>query len=472
MGTNYKTINMKDQLEYTLNAARKIYFSGNENFHNFYDVTLSLIAWNLLSDTHIPISIFKDTLFDQYSFSSILKTVVQNEEGTHSIINEALHYWDDLLQKQQKSECEFLKLEEAITQNIPENDWHKILQLWAAFFSTFPYDNQNILFELWECIEKYFVIDHKSENVHMVPTALISIMTQYLKSEDKKVSVYDPYARTGNLLAGAQHTLTEIQEITGLSSARLSWKLATIRMLFTAVGSNIHLSTPDKDVLPNKIFDIIISNPPYGDNRDNIKIPIQDKHLVTIAKKSRRLEVIFLSHMLDRLSMDGQAAILLPYVFLTGGSTVSDLMKYMLHQNILDIVVEFPQGLFEYTAIAPVLFCINKKRKPDEDIVIINATNEVSKSGRQLYLNEKTLSDWIQQTTDGSISDGKKVIRVTPDKVINGDYNLYKLLHRHEKEDNNERIPAAELLMESEKIKNDLVAIQQEIAVLIQNYNN
>jgi type I restriction enzyme M protein len=451
---------------------RKIYASGNESFHNFYDVTLSLIAWNLLSNVCTSIFNFKDSAFDKNSFQSVSKTASHNTKNIYSVINKTLHYWDNLLQKQQKCESALLRWDEGVKENFSENDWGKILRLWEKFFSTFSSNNQDILCELWEYIEKYFVADYNNENVHMAPAALISSMTQYLEYEGKEISVYDPYARTGNLLAEAQRTLTGVKEITGTSSTRLAWKLATIRLLFTGVRLNIHLSTPDTDIVEDKMINVILSNPPYGDSRDNINISIQDKHLSTIARKSKRLEVIFLSHMLDRLTTDGRAAILLPYVFLTGGSTVKNLMEYILQQNILDIVVELPQGLFEHTAIAPVLFCFNKKREINKNIVLINAINEVSKSGRQLNLNEKILSRWIQQIGDGNIPDGKKIIQVAPDEAINGDYNFYKLLHRHEKKDNKEWKSAAKLLAESEELQNNLVCVQQEIAALIQNYNN
>lgn len=463
---------MQNQLEYTLNTTRKICASENQSFHNFYDVTVSLIAWNLLSNIPNPVFNIKDAEYDKNSFSSVLKTVSQNVEKIHPTITEAIQYWDNLLQKELKCEAGLLKWDEIVIENLQENDWFQILRLWENFFSIFPADNPDTIFRLWEYIENYFVADNNNENVHLVPAALISNMTQYLKCTSKEISVYDPYARTGNLLVEAKRTLKGVHEVTGVSSTRLSWKIANIRLLFTGARSSVHLNTSHKGIYEDKMFNTILSNPPYGDIRDNINISIQNKHLATIAKKSKRLEVVFLSHMLDRLATDGRAAILLPYVFLTGGSTVKDLMKYILQQNILDIVVELPQGLFEHTAIAPVLFCLNKNRQTNESIVLINAVNEVFKSGRQLYLNEKKLSDWIQQTKEGVIPDEKKIIRVTPDETINGDYNFYKLLHRHEKEDNNERKPADKLLVESEEIQNNLAYVQREIALLIQNYNN
>ncbi|WP_177733937.1 HsdM family class I SAM-dependent methyltransferase [Flavobacterium inviolabile] len=463
---------MQNRLEKTLDETRKIYVSGNESFRDFCDFTLSIITWNLLSDARISPPNFKNTTSDKYNFTSVLKTLSHNAVNIHSTINEALHYWNNLLQNQQKYGLALLKWDDAITENLPGNSWKLILQLWGKFFSIFPSDNRDILCEFWEYIERYFVAAYNNENAYLTPVALISTMTQYLRGEEKNISIYDPYARTGNLLAGAQHIVPGVQEIVGMSSTRLSWKLATIRLLFTGVQSNIHLSNSSKIDVNNDTFDMILSNPPYGDSRDSISISVKDQHLATIIQKTKRLEVLFLSHMLDKLSDDGRAAILLPSVFLTGSSSVKSLMAYILYRNILDVVVELPQGLFERTAIAPVLFCLNKKRKKDKNIILINATNEMFKSGRQLYLNEKTLTAWLQQIQDGSIPNEKNIIKVAPHEVVTADYNFYKLLHLQEKEDNGERKPVAQLLVEGEQIQNNLVLVQREIAVLIQNYNN
>jgi type I restriction-modification system DNA methylase subunit len=471
-GNKLKNTDMQNQLEYTLNTTRKIYASGSQSPHNFYDIVVTIIAWNLLSNIQSPNFNITEEEYGKHSFSSVLKTINLNaQKSNYSIINEALQFWDNLLQKKLKLRISILDWEESGTGNLSERNRDQILNLWKDFFSMFPFDDLNAVSKLWESIENYCLANNNNEDAHLAPAALISTMTQYLDSTYKQISIYDPYSRTGNLLSDAMYNLTGVNEITGISSTQLSWKIANMRLLFFEATSNVHLNNYPEHIDGDKTFDVIISNPPYGDIRNNLNISIQDKRLAIIAGKSKRLEVVFLSHMLDRLSSNGKAAILLPYVFLTGSSTVKDLMEYILEQNILDIVIELPQGLFEHTAIAPVLFFFKKNRQSSDNVVLINSIKEVSKSGRQLYLDEKRLSAWIQQIKEGNIADEKKIITVPTSQVVKEDFNFYKLLHLHEKDNNTDRKSSSELLIDSEEIQNKLIYIQKEIASLIQNYS-
>ncbi|MCH5719894.1 HsdM family class I SAM-dependent methyltransferase [Niabella hibiscisoli] len=305
------------------------------------------------------------------------------------------------------------------------------------------------------------------------PRELVEMMAASVSRGGKNpVSVYDPFARNGDLLAGALQKWYTLKQVQGSYTSGLELKLATLRLLCNAGADTEIVLSGDLDI-PDQAprqFDLILSNPPFGAKAsDDALHKMHAESLDTLAQRTRRLDVLFLGHILDSLSAQGQAAVLLPAIFISGNSLGKAVIAELLAQNVLDMVVELPHGLFTHTGIAPVLLCLSKTRNADQPVWLLDATAQAQKQGRQSRLNLQTLLQWLGQIKAGNSEEIKEITAAKPADIEAHEYNLYRMLHSGDSHWHISREPSSVLYDQCLQLEQKLAVVQEKMKTLLAN---
>lgn len=182
----------------------------------------------------------------------------------------------------------------------------------------------------------------------------------------------------------------------------------------------------------NEYANVILANPPFmtpkGGIRPHQKFTIQAK----------RSEVLFVDYMLEHLTNNGKAGIIVPEgIIFQSGNAYKQLRKLLVEENHLVGVISLPGGVFNpYSGVKTSILWIDKAlAKKSDKIIFLNINNDGFDLGAQrkpidandlpaafanaMAYKEAVLSGNVYQVVD------KDVVIVDKSKIAeNGDYGL------------------------------------------------
>lgn len=214
-------------------------------------------------------------------------------------------------------------------------------------------------------------------------------------------SVYDPACGSGSLLLrfinilGANNVLEKFcgQEINmrTYNLCRMNMILHNINYDKFDIQNGDTLKDPKHD---GKLFDAIVSNPPYSIQWDGDKdvTLINDPRFAPagILAPRSKADLAFVMHILYHLSTEGTAAIIeFPGVLYRGGAE-QKIRQYLVKNNYVDTIIQLPDNLFYGTSIATCIIIL-KKNKPDNRICFIDAGNEFIHDGNKNDLSDEQI---------------------------------------------------------------------------------
>lgn len=168
--------------------------------------------------------------------------------------------------------------------------------------------------------------------------------------------------------------------------------------------------------------DAVVSNPPYSQQWEP-----EDKDLdprfanYGVAPKSKA-DYAFLLHDLFHLKPDGIMTIILPHGVLFRGGDEGKIRQNLLERGHIQAVIGLPANIFYGTGI-PTIILVLRKVRSDRDVLIVDASKNFVKAGKQNMLRA---SD-IQRITD-AVTGRFEVERfsrlVSLEEIRANDYNL------------------------------------------------
>ena len=238
-----------------------------------------------------------------------------------------------------------------------------------------------------------------------------------LAMPNRIVKVCDPCAGTGGALTVFSDRVAEVnpqatvvtyaQEINGQSYAIC--KSDTI--LKGGNIANVHLGdTLADDQMPGETFGYQISNPPYGVDWKKSQAAVKKEH-DTLGFAGRfgaglpRIsdgQLLFVQHMVAKMRSpeDGGGRIA---VFLNGsplftgaaGSGESEVRRYLLQHDLVDVIVAMPNDFFFNTGIATYIWVLDntKESRRKGKVQLINANGIYSKMRKSLGSKRNELTD-------------------------------------------------------------------------------
>lgn len=168
---------------------------------------------------------------------------------------------------------------------------------------------------------------------------------------------------------------------------------------------------------------IVISNPPYSLKWDDVEKYKDDKRFSEYGlPPGSKADYGFVLHGLSKLEEGGEAFFILPHGVLFRGQKESDIRKKIVESNVLDAIIGLPKNLFLNTQ-TPVVILVLKKNRVQRDVIVIDASKEYEKNGKQSTLTQEQIQR-ITDTYHNRKDIDKYSKRVSYEEIKENDYNL------------------------------------------------
>lgn len=283
------------------------------------------------------------------------------------------------------------------------------------------------------------------QQLSTILSRIVSLDSQNPAAGPKKKidAVFDFACGSGSLLLNVKNQVEKsggvVNRIYGQEKNITTYNLARMNMLLHGVKDSefqIHHGDTlenDWDVLnemnPAKKleFDAIVANPPFSLRWTPNDETINDFRFKNygVAPKSAA-DFAFLLHGFHYLSEQGSMAIILPHGVLFRGGAEQRIRTKLLQDGNIDTVIGLPPNLFFSTGI-PVCILVLKKCKREDDVLIINASDEENfeKGKRQNHLRDqdiqRILDTYMERPTEPI---DRYARRVSMEEIEQNDYNL------------------------------------------------
>ena len=300
-------------------------------------------------------------------------------------------------------------------------------------------DNQIDLFgDAYEfLIGNYAANAGKSGGEFFTPQHVSKLIAQLAMHGQKSVNkIYDPAAGSGSLLLQAKkHFDNHIIEegFYGQEVNHTTYNLARMNMFLHNINyDKFHIvlgdTLRDPQLMNEKPFDAIVSNPPYSIpwiGSDDPTLINDDRFAPAgvLAPKSKA-DFAFVLHALHYLSSKGRAAIVcFPGIFYRGGAE-QKIRKYLVDNNFVETVIALAPNLFYGTSIA-VNILVLSKHKTDTKTQFIDVTGEdfFRKVTNNNLLEDEHI-DKIMEMFDSKAEVPHVATTIDNAKIAENDYNL------------------------------------------------
>ena len=275
-----------------------------------------------------------------------------------------------------------------------------------------------------ELIRKFAELSNETAGEHFTPREVIRLMVNLLFIEDDQAltkpgvvrSIYDPTAGTGGMLSVAGEHLASLNPdarlvMYGQELNPESYAICKADMLIKGqdIANIIFGNTLSNDGLHGKVFDYILSNPPFGVEWKKIEKEIRKEFeqqgfngrfgpgLPRVSDGS----LLFLLHLVAKMrpAVDGGSRfgiVLNGSPLFTGGagSGESEIRRYMLENDLVEAIIGLPTDMFYNTGISTYVWIVSN-RKPTArkgKLQLIDASSFWQKMRKSLGSKRKELS--------------------------------------------------------------------------------
>ena len=313
----------------------------------------------------------------------------------------------------------------------------------------------------------------KSGGEYFTPQQVSEVLVRIATHNNDKIdSVYDPACGSGSLLM-------KFQKIIGMQNPNLkyygqeinptTYNLCRINMFLHNVNYN-NFDIQLGDTLLNPMhsgmeFDAIVSNPPYSlkwIGKDSPILINDDRYAPAgvLAPKSTA-DLAFTMHMLYHLKETGICAIVeFPGVLYRSG-TEKQIREYLVKGNYVDTVIQLPPNLFFGVSIATCIIVLSKGKKPDGNVLFIDASNEFVKNGNKNLLEQQDIDTIVNAFIDRKDEQYFTKL-VSNEDILANDCNL-SVSSYVEQEDTREKIDIKAVNKDIVKVVNDVNRLREKV---------
>jgi type I restriction enzyme M protein len=276
-----------------------------------------------------------------------------------------------------------------------------------------------------ELIRKFAELSNETAGEHFTPREVIRLMVHLLFVEDDDTlskpgavrTIYDPTAGTGGMLSIADEYLEEHNEkarlvMHGQELNPESYAICKADMLIKGqdVSNIVFGNTLSEDGHPEKKFDYMLSNPPFGVEWKKVEKEIRAEHLQQGFKgrfgpglpRVSDGSLLFLMHLIAKMrpAVDGGSRfgiVLNGSPLFTGGagSGESEIRRYVLENDLVEAIIALPTDMFYNTGISTYVWVLSN-RKPAHrkgKVQLIDASSFWNKMRKSLGSKRKEMSE-------------------------------------------------------------------------------
>ena len=300
----------------------------------------------------------------------------------------------------------------------------------------------DILGDAYEYLIGQFAMESgKKAGEFYTPRQVSEVMAQIVSKSSKINQIYDSTVGSGSLLLTVgKHLDADAQKnlhYYGQEKNTATYNLARMNLLLHGIrpekmtirnADTLAHDWPEDPERPNEgvLFDAVVMNPPYSLknwNRTGLKVSDPRFEIAGTLPPDSKGDFAFLLHGLYHLRKGGTMAIVLPHGVLFRGGAEGEIRKRLIDKNHIDAVLGLPSNLFTNTSIPVTVLILKKDRKPDEPILIIDASKEFKKEGKQNVLQEKHIARLVDTYLERKPQEGYSALIYRED-ILENDYNL------------------------------------------------
>jgi type I restriction enzyme M protein len=283
-------------------------------------------------------------------------------------------------------------------------------------------DQMGSIFE--ELIRKFAELSNETAGEHFTPREVIRLMVYFLFIGDDDAltkpgvvrSIYDPTAGTGGMLSVAEEHLHEQNPkarlvMYGQELNPESYAICKADMLIKGqdILNIVFGNTLSADGLIGKVFDYMLSNPPFGVEWKKIEAQIRKEYeqmgfngrfgpgLPRVSDGS----LLFLMHLISKMrpAKDGGSRIgivLNGSPLFTGGagSGESEIRRYVLENDLVEAIIALPTDMFYNTGISTYIWILSNRKLAHRKgkVQLIDASSFWQKMKKSLGSKRKEIS--------------------------------------------------------------------------------
>ena len=315
-------------------------------------------------------------------------------------------------------------------------------------------DAMGYIFE--ELLRRFSEMSNETAGEHFTPREVIRLMVNILFAQDDTAltgtkpirTLYDPACGTGGMLTVAQEHMKQINpnavlEVYGQELNPETWAICRSDLMIKGQDPD-HIvfgnSLTDTDGYPNRTFDYLLANPPFGVDWKKYAAPIKAEHdtrgfdgrygpgLPRVSDGS----LLFLMHMISKMKpvaddpvtpdiIEGGTRLAIvfsgsPLFSGAAGGAESEIHRWIIENDWLEGIVALPDQLFYNTGISTYFWILTNRKTPDRagKIALIDARESFAKMRKSLgdkrkYITDKQIAeitrlyeDAIEVAADGS----------------------------------------------------------------------
>jgi type I restriction enzyme M protein len=300
----------------------------------------------------------------------------------------------------------------------------------------------DILGDAYEYLIGQFAMESgKKAGEFYTPHQVSEVMAQIVAKSSKITQIYDPTVGSGSLLLTVGKHLDGDDQKTlhyyGQEKNTATYNLARMNLLLHGIrpekmtmrnADTLAHDWPEDPERPNEgvLFDSVVMNPPYSLknwNRSELKVSDPRFEIAGILPPDSKGDFAFLLHGLYHLRKGGTMAIVLPHGVLFRGGAEGEIRKRLIDRNHIDAVLGLPSNLFTNTGIPVTVLILKKDRQMNEPVLIIDASNEFKKEGKQNVLQEKHIARIVDTYLEKKAQAGYSAL-ATREEILANEYNL------------------------------------------------
>jgi type I restriction enzyme M protein len=290
-------------------------------------------------------------------------------------------------------------------------------------------ENEEMGYIYEELIRKFSELSNETAGEHFTPREVIELMVRLIFAEDDGIDqpyairdVYDPACGTGGMLSVADMTLSKLNsdaqlEMFGQELNPESYAVCNSDMLIKGQDPDriVHGNSFTEDGFPEKSFDYMLSNPPFGVSWKKVKEEIEREHdeqgwdgrFGAGTPRVNDGSMLFLQHMLSKRKPPEEGGSRIAIVFngsplFNGGpnSGESAIRRWIIENDWLETIVGLPENLFYNTGIRTYVWILSNDKSEEREgqVQLIDA--------RELYQEmDESLGDKRHELTEGHINE-------------------------------------------------------------------
>lgn len=387
-------------------------------------------------------------ILPQYLYQTWIEDINSADFAVEEVI-ESLNYFESHIGTSEKRE-DFEKLfsnldlsDMALGSNLNERSKNiKALILLFSDLDTIALQKGDVLGDAYEYLIGQFAMESgKKAGEFYTPRQVSEVMAQIVVKSTEITSVYDPTVGSGSLLLTIKKHLDEETQKNlnyyGQEKNTATYNLTRMNLLLHGVkpermtiknGDTLAQDWPEDPEHPNEgvQFDAVVMNPPYSLknwNKAGLKVSDPRFEIAGTLPPDSKGDFAFLLHGLFHLGTQGTMTIVLPHGVLFRGAAEGTIRKRLLEKNCIDTVIGLPANLFVNTGIPVVILVLKKNRKVGEPVLMIDASRNFIKAGKQNVLQEKDIAKIVDTYVERREEKGYSHL-ASREEILQNEYNL------------------------------------------------